>query len=188
MRKGVLLILAVFMLTGANALAQSPLSAIRAADSAYRDGQFVDAIRQLQTAIEAVWNEAPLSVNNLHFITNEPQGFGDFQPRADNVFDSIEPVRLYCEIIGPVAKKTGHVYHTAISYDFRVIGSSGQVLGGQKGLKALESESSFFSTDIMMYLTLNFKGLESGNFTLEMTLHDKNSSKTNTFNLPFVIK
>ena len=188
MRKVVLLLAAVLMVLTTNAWARGPMDLLLEAGQAYQKKDYHQAITRLQTALEDIWNEAPLAVVNAHFTDNEPKGFGDFQPRANSVFSSLEPVRLYYEIIGAVPKKTAKAYKTSLSYDFRVIDDTGQVLGGQKGLKGVELDSSFFSTQVMMYLTLNFKGLAEGRYTLEITLHDNHSSKTATHKMPFEIK
>ncbi|MBF0529224.1 MAG: hypothetical protein HQK55_08135 [Deltaproteobacteria bacterium] len=162
--------------------------AMRKASASYSRGDFPSTIDSLRDALEAAWIEAPLTAQNVTFVSAPPQGFRKFKARADNIFETIDPVQLYIEPVGCILKKEGQTYRIAVSADFAVMDEKGTALGGQNGIEALKAEVQSFSTEIMMTFTFVPKGLPPGNYKLAVILNDKNSDKTAKFEKDFVIK
>jgi hypothetical protein len=62
---------------------------------AYRSGDYIGALDSLWIAQEAMWRKAPLGVRNVAFITEQPENFGTYKPKAGETFKSPEPLILY---------------------------------------------------------------------------------------------
>ena len=188
MCKTFLIALALLLLATPAAGADEALTAIDRAKADYQKKNYLGAVEALRAALDAAWLKAPLTARNVQFVTDRPKGYGYYEPRTGDVFETIEPTLLYCEILGYTAKKEGDFYKFAISADFAVKDDKGQVLGGQKNFHNWESRSRSFNTELMMFFTFNFKGLPKGKYALMITLYDKNSSKTAVIEKAFAIK
>ncbi|MEW6266303.1 MAG: hypothetical protein AB1641_24785 [Thermodesulfobacteriota bacterium] len=188
MPKTLALIFACWLILGSPAWAAEPQAAIDQASASLTKGDYTATIGNLREALEAVWNLAPLSVRNATFVVEPPGGYGVYTPRAGDSFPSLEPLLLYCEPVGYTLKKTGDEYSSALTAGFAILDEKGTLLGGQPNFGLYENKSRNFGTEYMMYLTFNLKGLPAGNYKLQVTLKDKNSTKTVTFEKPFSIK
>ena len=189
MRKPIIaLALSVLIFNVFPAWAASPSALLNQARASYLSSNYVEAINTLQKTIEAVWEEAPLTVQNATFIQGEVKEFGVYKPRGSNVFDGVEPVQIYCEPIGCILKKVGRGYSISLSQDFAVMDAGGQNIGGMKDQKVLDLKLPTFTPQIMLDMTFNLKGIVPGKYTLAITVKDNNSTKTGTFELPFEIR
>ncbi|MFH1136015.1 MAG: hypothetical protein V1816_08000 [Pseudomonadota bacterium] len=146
-----------------------------------------NAILTIRAALEEAWNKAPLTVQNVTFITEPPQAYGMYQPVKKAVFESIDPILLYCEPMGYTVTKKGEFFHIALAADFSVLNKDGQALGGQNNFYQWKTKSRAFSTEFVMYFTFNLKGLPSGEYTLRIVLRDENSSKVTSFDKKLTI-
>ncbi len=188
MRKIILLTLSLILISTPAVWSASPDDAISQANQAYYDGDYAKALDLLRDALQGVWNQAPLTARNVNFVDAPPEGPGQYHPRPDNIFESIDPILLYFEPVGYTVVKQGEDYKYALSSDFAVLDDQGKELGRQKDVGRSEATSRMFNMELMMLLTINLKGLPSGKYTLVVTLKDLNSDKTTTFEKPFGIR
>ena len=72
--------------------------------------------------------------------------------------------------------------------DFEIRKPDGQVLGGQKGFGEFAFTAREPPIDYMAHVTINLTGAPAGAYVLGLTLHDANSRKSTSTDLPFEIK
>ena len=188
MLRTVFLAIAVLLALSRAGWAADPTAAMSRANTSYLKGDYLEAVDQLQAALQAVWNKAPLAVRNVTFVAEQPEGYGQYQPRGEDVFEAVDPILLYCEPVGYTVVGGGDSYKFGLSADLVIQDESGQVLGGQKKFGQWQIVGRSFVTEFMMFFTLNLKGLPQGKYKLMVTLHDLNSDKTVTFDKPFAIR
>ncbi|MEW5721691.1 MAG: hypothetical protein AB1896_01185 [Thermodesulfobacteriota bacterium] len=188
MRKVLLIWTALFFLMVPLAPAADPAALMREASSAYIDGDYLRSLEKIQEALEVTWNLAPLSVRHVTFVSDPPEAYGLYEPRESDEFDSVEPVQLYCEPVGFTVKHEGDWYLAALSADFSLADEKGAILGGQPGFYQWQGKSRNFNSEVMMFFTINLKGLAAGRYKLLVTLIDQNSDKKVTFEKAVTIK
>ena len=175
----VLVILVSIVATGA--WAQDPVALINKARSSCLEGDYAATLDNIRTAYETSWNLAPLAVKHAAFVTEPPEAYGMFSPRPEGPFESIDPIELYCEPVGYTIKKDGEWYTAALTADFVLADPDGKELGGQPNFYQWSVKSRNFNTEVMMFFTINLKGLAPGSYILRVTLNDQNSDKKATF-------
>ena len=191
MPKWILLAAALVFAAGPTAMAmaeEAPGQLISEASMLYYEGKSLETYFKLKEVMEQIWNEAPLTVQNVHFVTEEPEAYGYYTPAETDLFESIDPVQLYFEPIGHVAKKEGEWYSFALTADYTLEDLKGEVLGGKQRFFEWNTQSRAFNTEFMMFVTFNFRGLPPGEYKISVTLHDANSDKQTTFDKNFRIK
>ena len=99
---------------------------------------------KIRAALEEAWNRAPLTVHNAVFITKPPQAYGMYNPVKKAVFDSIDPIMIYCEPMGYNVEKQGEFYQISLSADFSILNKSGEVLGGQENFYQWKTRAAPF--------------------------------------------
>jgi hypothetical protein len=171
---------------GAVALVSKNLSQ---ADTAYKTGDYIAALDALWLAQEEIWRKAPLGVRNVAFVTEQPENFGTYQPKAGENFKAPEPLILYCEPIGFTQAREGDTYKYSIIGAFDILDAKGQLLGGQKNLGPYEQSGyRTFSTETMLVMTIGIQGLPAGSYVMRVTLTDNlNQTKSVQMDKPFNI-
>lgn len=158
------------------------------ATEAYGRGNYIASLEQLWLAQEFIWDQAPLAVRNVHFITGQPTNFATYQPRIGEEFKSPEPLILYGEPISFTQLKERGTYRYSLSATFDILDAEGTVLGSQKLKPYTQSNYRTFSTETMLTMTIGIQGLPMGSYTLRVTLTDDlNPNKTAQVEKPFSI-
>ena len=188
MRRLIVLLLIFSLVPVQAVLAAGAIQAMDEARARYSAGDKTGALDQLRNATMAIWNEAPLSARNVTFVTGPPEGFGMYQPALKNVFDTLEPVHLYLEPVGATVVNQGGLYKMGLAAGFEVKDNTGRVLGGQKNIQDMQTATRSFSSEVMMTLTFNFKGLPAGKYTLVVNLRDTQSGKKASFEKAFAVR
>ena len=99
-----------------------------------------------------------------------------------------EPIIVYTEPIGVAWKKEGDEYSSKLVVDFEIRSPDGQVLAGQRGFGEFELDAREPPLDYMSHIKLDVTGAPEGSYILGITIHDTNSGKSATTDLPFEIK
>jgi len=172
----VICLVSCLCLAGTAAAGDSSAYIQRAAFS-FMNEDYTQAIADLRQALEETFNKAPLTLNNITWITEPPQGYGMYDPRGSNVFDPAEPILIYFEPVGYTIKKIGLFYNFKLFADFAVLDKKGKVLGSQKNFARYQVQSRSIQTEYPMFFTFNFRELPAGSYTLQITVHDANSGK-----------
>ncbi|MBU2551263.1 MAG: hypothetical protein KKB20_22815 [Proteobacteria bacterium] len=188
MNKTIPICVLLVLLLAPAAGAVDPPTAITKAQASYMQGKSVDSIGWLREAMQGVWEKTPLTIQNLTLITDQPQGYGVYTPRAGSEFESIDPLIVYFEPIGQTAKKQGDWYTFSMSADFALLDAKDQVLARQADFYKSDTRSRAFNTEFMMSFTVPLKGLAPGQYKAVFTLKDMNSKKKVEFAQPFSVK
>ena len=102
--------------------------------------------------------------------------------RGDDKYKAGEPVLVYAEPFGfGYGEGADGLYSIGFLVDLRVLSETGDVLGEMPGIANLDLTSRFKNREFQANLTYTLSGVAPGHYVLETTLHDKNSSKTGTF-------
>lgn len=150
--------------------------------------QAVEAINVARAAVVDALNKAPLGFRRILFVKDVPEGFAAYQPRADSIFSTDEPIIVYTEPIGVAWKKDGEQFASKLVVDFEIRSPDGQVLAGQKGFGEFELAAREPPVDYMSHIKLDVTGAPEGSYILGLTIHDTNSGKSASTDLPFEIK
>ena len=148
----------------------------------------VEAINSARAAVTEALNKAPLGFRRILFVSEVPDGFAAYKPRADNVFKTDEPLIIYAEPIGVEWKKDGEEFSSKLVVDFEIRSPDGQVLAGQRGFGEFALSAREPPLDYMSHIKLDVTGAPAGSYILGLTIHDSNSGKSTSTDLPFEIK
>jgi hypothetical protein len=159
-----------------------------AAEALAANGKYVEALDALDAAATAVWDKTPLSFRRTLWVAEPPGGFGAYNPRETNVYDSGADMILYAEPIGFGWQKSGDIWKTDIAVDLTIKEKDGKVLFSQKDFQKLVIASRVRNREFMARFTYTLTGIASGEYSAETTLRDAVSGKSGMFALPFVIK
>jgi hypothetical protein len=148
----------------------------------------VAAIDSARAAATAALKNAPLGFRRILFVTEAPGGFAIYDPRPNNVFKPGEPLIVYTEPVGIAWQPNGDKVSSKLVVDFEVRSPDGQVLGGQKSFGEFSLTAREPPIDYMAHVTINLTGAPVGSYVLGLTVHDANSGKTASADLPFEVK
>ena len=148
----------------------------------------IEAIDAARAAVVEALGRAPLGFRRILFVSVIPEGFAAYQPRADNIFAPDEPLIVYTEPIGVAWTKDGDEFSSKLVVDFDIRSPDGKVLAGQKGFGEFALSAREKPLDFMTHIKLDVTGAPEGPYILGLTMHDINSGKSTTTDLPFEIK
>jgi hypothetical protein len=148
----------------------------------------IEDIDKARAAVVEALSRAPLGFRRILFVSEVPDGFAAYKPRADNVFTADEPLIVYTEPIGVVWQKDGDEFSSKLVVDFEIRSPDGKVLAGQKGFGEFALSAREPPLDFMTHIKLDVTGASAGSYILGLTVHDTKSGKSATADLPFEIK
>jgi hypothetical protein len=151
------------------------------------EGQTVEALAEMEAAFNAAWAAAPLGFSEALFVAREPEGFGIYAARSNNVFRKDEQMLVYAEPFGYGYGNVGGLFTIDLSADFELRTPSGQVLHTQDDFARLSMQSQRRNKEFQVFITFSFDGLRAGDYVLVTRLNDENSEKAGAFELPFTI-
>jgi len=175
------------MMAAASAMAGPILDNAKAAEAQLADGKAVEALASVEAAFNAAWDAAPLGFSEATFVTGEPAGFGIYDARPNAVFHPDEQLLVYAEPFGFGYGKAEDLFKIDFSADFELRTAKGQILHAQEGFASLDKVSRRRNKEFQVFIVYNFKGLKPGDYVLATKLHDRNSTKTGEFELPFTV-
>ena len=152
------------------------------------NAQTLQEIDKRDAAVIEAWNAAPLSIRKAIFVSEHPDGYGEYTERPSNAFKQGEKLIAYAEPVAYGWKDAGDgKYQFGFKVDFVVKSPDGKVLGGQENFADLTQTSHARNREFMVILTLNLSDAPPGDYIVEYKLHDIATNKTATFSLPFKI-
>jgi hypothetical protein len=150
--------------------------------------QSLQAINTARASVVEALNKAPLGFRRILFVKDVPEGFAAYKPRESSVFAPDEPLIVYAEPVGVAWKQDGDEYSSKLVVDFEIRSPDGQVLAGQRGFGEFALEAREPPLDYMSHIKLDVSGAPPGSYILGLTIHDSNSGKSSSTDLPFEIK
>jgi hypothetical protein len=150
--------------------------------------QSLGEIDKREAAVVEAWQKTPLTIRRAVFVSEHPEGFGMYQPRASNIFKPGELLVVYAEPVGYDWKPIGSgLFEFGFVVDFILKSPDGQILGGKENFATMTKKSHVRNREFFLTLTLNVNGAPPGDYVLEYKLHDIASDKRTSFDLPFKI-
>jgi len=146
------------------------------------------AIETARAAVSEALSSAPLGFRRILFVSAVPEGFAAYKPRDTTSFAQNEPLIVYTEPIGVAWKQNGDEFSSKLTVDFEIRTPDGKVLAGQKGFGEFALEAREPPLDYMSHIKLDVSGAPAGSYILGLTIHDANSGKSSSKDLPFEIK
>jgi len=150
--------------------------------------QAIENINAARARTVEALSSAPLGFRRILFVREVPDGFAAYEPRADNIFTSDEPLIVYTEPIGVAWIKNGDEVSSKLTVDFEIRLPDGKVLAGQRGFGEFALSAREPPLDFMTHVKLDVTGAPAGDYILGLTMHDTNSGRSTTTDLPFQIK
>jgi hypothetical protein len=160
----------------------------KAAEDLAGAGKFLEAMDALDDAATLVWDRAPLTFRKALWVAESPSGFGAYNPRETNQYAAGDEMIAYVEPVGFGWRKSGDMWQTDLAADVSIKDKDGKEIYSQKDFQKLALSSRVRNHEFMTRFTFTLTGLPAGNYTLATTLRDAISSKSGSFELPFVIK
>jgi hypothetical protein len=137
------------------------------------------AIEALEQALEAVRTEAPLVLAVFTLVDRPAKLYGDYVPSGDTVLKLGEPLHFYTEPKNLVyVRKSEGTLEASFKADVRIMGADGTSLFEQADVGSWPFASRSRVQDVFMNITLTLTGAPPGDYTVEFTVRDGNSSKT----------
>lgn len=159
------------------------------AQTAVKAGDQAGALQALEQALERVRAGAPLTVNPFLLVTQPAKYYGDYAPRANNVFQRGEPLQFYLEPKNLVTMRASDgTYTPGFDVDLQILMAGGKVLGTQEKFGSFRLASKSPVQDIFMNLKVTLSGAPAGDYQVRLVVKDANSKKTATVTQPITIK
>ncbi len=152
------------------------------------DDKPVEALRDVQEAYDRLWQASPLYLTQALFVKEDPQGYGHYDPRADAVFTSKDPLYIYVEPAAYGFQFDGTLYRFGFAVDVAVLDASGKERGGAKDFTNFDYVKRTANREIELSFVINPLGLPAGDYQLRLTVHDKVKSQSVSQTLPFSIR
>jgi hypothetical protein len=151
--------------------------------------QTLEAIELRDAVVLEAWSKTPLTVRRAVFVSQHPQGFGQYVARSSNVFKPGEKLVAYVEPVGYGWKeKSKGNFEFGFDVDFLIKSPDGKLMGGQENFAHLAENSHAQNREFMLTLTMSLDGAPAGDYVLQYKLRDIASSKTALVTLPFKIE
>jgi hypothetical protein len=175
---------ALLVALGSSFAAAGPaVDAATKAESLVAEGKVPEALDALSVAMDALCQASPLAFRKT-LIVDSARGYGDYSERADKTFKPDEKILVYVE---PVC--FGHAASGEIAFkaDLSFENTTGQVLGEAKDVFSLSTPSTPARREFYMALSVGAPFVRPGEYKAVFTVHDQNSDKSGTFEVPFTI-
>ena len=148
------------------------------------NSQLQSEIPQIPTQNDATTQQETFRSVLDTFVTSEPQGFGVYDKKANNIFSPGEDIILYIEPKGfEYGTATDGIdkmlYTIDFTGDFRISDTEGTVLAGQQGLPIDKIVLSYQEKKVFIPFTITqTTPFPPGNYVITYTIHDDNSGKS----------
>ena len=147
-----------------------------------------DAVATAQAALVDALDHVPLSLPVVAFVTEQASGYGMYQLRGDNRFKPGEAMHVYVEPLAFKAKLDGAEWNFGVTVDFAVLSKAGDTLVTREKFLDAAFHSHRRNTELMLNTTVSLESAPPGDYQLELTVHDKNSTDVARARLPVSIQ
>ena len=162
------------------AIAGPAIDAATRAEALVVEGKTAEALDALSEAMDALCAASPLAFGRV-VVVDSSEGYGVYSERMNKTFKPDEKLLVYVE---PVCLAEGANGALGFKADLAIENTTGQVLGEAKDVFTIStSKRRDFSTT----LSFGVPYLRPGEYKAAFTVHDQNSDKTGTFEVPFSI-
>ena len=151
--------------------------------------QSLDEINRREEAVRQAWVETPLTVRRALFVSAEPTGFGIYTPRSSSRFKAGDQIIVYAEPVGFVWKSLDDgQYEFGVKVDLIIKTAAGKIIYEKANFGNLLFKSRAQNREVMIHLDVNVTGAPTGDYVLAFRLHDVESDKAATIELPMTLE
>jgi hypothetical protein len=177
------------------ALLAGPTAAGQLADAATKaealaaSGDAVGAHDVMRTAISDFSATLPFSIGKAVFVSTDPAGYANYEPKPAPQFKPGEALISYVEPVGlswKPASEAGKL-QSHFTVDLDILGASGEVLASQKAFGDFTFTGFFRNQEIYATLTTDVSGAAAGDYVLRFRFNDLNSGTTASVDQKFTI-
>jgi hypothetical protein len=162
------------------ATAGPAIDAATRAEALVVEGKTAEALGELSAVMDALCAASPLAFGNV-VIVDSSAGYGVYTERTDKTFKPDEKLKIYVE---PVCLKAGADKKIGFAADLALENATGQVLTEKAGVFTISAPAR---REFSVTLSFGVPYLRPGEYKATFTVHDQNSDKTGTFEVPFAI-
>ena len=153
------------------------------AKKSYSEGNKIEAIKKLKSAVQSIWDEIPLTVINARLVKDTKS----YAIRDNNSYPSGQTIHITSQLLGYKLKKVREAYTINITVDFYVLDEKGKKLGGKENFAKLIRQKAIPITDFDMDFRYTIS-YPKGIYDIRTIIHDQNSGKTTTFTMRIEIR
>lgn len=151
-------------------------------DTTMEGGDWVTSIITAHEVLNLVWTKVPMGFSAVVLTSSDASGFGVFSARETNIFKPDEPILIYAEPYGfGYGDVSPGIYQIAFDVDLAVKSETGNLLAELPDIMELSLNSRRRNKEFHASITYTLTGAGPGNYVLETTLRDRNSSKSARF-------
>ncbi|MDR1037225.1 MAG: hypothetical protein LBT40_11870 [Deltaproteobacteria bacterium] len=167
------------------------LTSLDRAASAHSVGDNVTALLSVWEAMQSIWNMmGVMGIRNAVFVLEEPEFFGNYQPKQGQDFMPGELIILYCEPFGyTMRQEPDGTFTNSLRWSFKILDQTGNSMGGQDNIGPYTHGGyRTFIMEKMLALTINLSQFPAGSYILSVTITDDfNPQKSVEIQKPFNI-
>jgi hypothetical protein len=169
-KKKTLLATAAILAFAGLASGQTVGSLLDQAKEQYLATAYQKSIGLLFEALSLISKEMPLQISHLN-LCDQVDGHRDYQAKPGFVLAQEEPFLLYFEVEGFNSLKDGDKYWVSLAEDARVADKEGKLIFDEKDWVVLKND--YGSPVVPVYFTNRLTGMESGTYTVTITVRDE---------------
>jgi hypothetical protein len=178
---------AVLLLSCSSMAGAGPIvDAAQQAEALQAQGKPVEAMQALDTAVQSLWTAGPLAFKKV-VLVDSAGAMGVYAERTNRSFRPDETLKVYVEPIDFGYGGSGDQSKIGFKADLAIENTTGQVLTEVKDLFSVSADSAKGWREFGMTLAFGVPYLRPGDYVGRFTVHDQNSEKTGTFDVPFTV-
>jgi hypothetical protein len=156
------------------------------AETLLQAGKPAEAQAALDSALDAFWKAAPLTLKNASFV-DEAKGYGDYVVHAGSSFAPSSTLQIYVEPQGFGWTEVDGGYKIAFASDVEIRNAGGQILTRTSAPALLEKTSRNKNREFQINLGFQLPDLKPGDYVLVLTVTDQATGRSAPVELPFSI-
>lgn len=156
------------------------------AETLLRSGQTEGAFAALDSAIDAFWAAAPLTLANAYFTTAD-SGEASIPAPAAGPFVTGEPVSIYLQPLGYGFSESKGTFRIALTTGIEIRTPGGIIIAKTDDFGRLEWAGPVKNRSFTGRINIALPSLPSGDYQIVLTLTDQTSPKSASVTLPFEI-
>ena len=160
--------------------------AAQRAEALQAEGKTAEALDAIGQAMTTVWTQAPLSFRKVELV-DSVGGLGTYTERTSRIFTPDEMLKVYVEPVGYGFGGSGAATKIGFTADLTNENTTGQVLTEAKDQFSISVDSAPDRHEFGMTLAFGVPYLRPGDYIGHFTVHDQNSAKAGSFDLPFSV-
>jgi hypothetical protein len=163
--------------------------AATAAEAALASGDMAAWAAAYEGLSDAAWSAGGFYIARHVATTGDAPAFGMYEARANTVYGTTEPIRLYVEPRGYGYGQAGDgVNQIAFDIDLAIRDGAGAVVGEVPGFSEVVIPSRARPRELMVNLTATLNGAPPGDYVLVFTFRDRNGGGAASFEQPVTLQ